>query len=54
MLQSLVQGEARLMVSPCAGLVVPADWAHGWGIHRDWSPAFFPRPPTPFCFRREE
>ena len=31
----LVEGEARLGVSPWAGLAIPSDWAHDCGIHRD-------------------
>ena len=31
----LVEGEARLVVSPWAGLAIPSDWAHDCGIHRD-------------------
>ena len=31
----LVEGEARLVVSPWAGLAIPSDWAHDCGVHRD-------------------
>ena len=31
----LVEGGARLVVSPWAGLAIPSDWAHDCGVHRD-------------------
>ena len=31
----LVEGEARLVVSPLAGLAIPSDWAHDCSIPRD-------------------